>query len=1029
MGKIKAILFLLFVLQSVITSAQVTDRHASEHKGFYTAEELFEKQKYSASQKEFEQYLLSQKDKEHPYYVKAKYYYALNAIYLFQPTAETLLLEFLKQYPETIYKKQIHFELGKYYYRKRKFKDAITWFEKMEVYDLLEEEKAEYYFKTGYANFREDNLKQARNAFYEVTKMESKYQAPALYYYSHISYTEKSYQTALDGFIKLNENPAFKETVPYYIAQIYYLQGKYDKVTEYAPALAAKGNEKYSVGMSHLIGDAFYKVGKYDEAVPFLEEYNNKSTTTRDDDYQLGYAYFKSGDYTNSIKLFDKVTKVKDELAQVSLYHIGEAYLKQDNFLYARNAFELASNMSFDADIEEDALYNYAVLSYKLDYNPFDEAVEALNLYLKKYPNSKRNQDIFQYLVNVYTTMKNYKSAIDAIDGIENKDIRMKSIYQMMAFNYGVELFQNVELNKAIETFKLVKKYPIDPSLNAESYYFMAEAYFKLADYDKAVVLYRDFLKEPGSYSLIEHNDAYYNIAYAYFKQEKWEMAIQSFRTFTQDDSETHKEKITDAFLRIGDCYYKQGAKVDGADDQAILFYQKAIDTKGGQEDYAKFQMGKSYGYKNMYSEKASAMLDIVNNYPKSIFSVPALYEVAESYRLMDKDTKAKQYYNQLIIDYPEHILVQDAVYQIGMLHFRNKEYAQAESHFLRILNEFNDDAKKKEALARLKDVYTALNQPDKYIDLLSEIGVELEDDEKDALFFNNAYDLYEDSTWVQCIRAFNKYLDEFENPKFYLEALYFKGDAHLKIAEDQKAYEVFKLILAKPQNKFTAKAATFVSKVDYDAENYTLAIESYEKLLQAAKFPQDKLRANIGLMRCYILTEDYSHAKPYSENVLKDEQALDYVKTEAHYAIGMALMINKEYDDAFVHFTNVADNSNGAIGAESQYNLALIYNLKEEYASSEKAVRKLMKNNAGYGYWVAKALILQAKNSIGMDDLVQAEYTLNSVLNGYSNSEDGILDEANAVMAILQDLKNKPKSIENTNGGTIEINEGGNND
>ena len=64
------------------------------------------------------------------------------------------------------------------------------------------------------------------------------------------------------------------------------------------------------------------------------------------------------------------------------------------------------------------------------------------------------------------------------------------------------------------------------------------------------------FLDEPGSYGLVEHNDAYYNMAYCYFKQKDYVNAIQSFRTFTQDENETHKEKLTDAYLRIGDSYF-----------------------------------------------------------------------------------------------------------------------------------------------------------------------------------------------------------------------------------------------------------------------------------------------------------------------------------------------------------------------------------------------------------------------------------------------------------------------------------------
>ena len=84
------------------------------------------------------------------------------------------------------------------------------------------------------------------------------------------------------------------------------------------------------------------------------------------------------------------------------------------------------------------------------------------------------------------------------------------------------------------------------------------------------------------------------------------------------------------------------------------------------------------------------------------------------------------------------------------------------------------------------------------------------------------------------------------------------------------------------------------------------------------------------------------------------------------------------------------------------------------------------MKNNASYDYWVAKALILQAKNSMGIEDYVQAEYTLNSVLNGYNIQDDGIIDEANEVMQILMGLKNKEKDLEDDSDNIIEINEGG---
>lgn len=991
---------------------------------YWTAEELFEKEKYSAAQEEFKLFMQENGDLNDPFFIKARYYHALSALYLYNGNAESLLLAFLDEYPESIHHQSIYLELGRFYYGKKKYEQTVKWLSQVDVYDLDPELKGEYYFKLGYAQFREENLKAARDAFYEIKDVEGQYQGPALYYYSHIAYEEKSYQTALEGFLKLKDNPAFKKTVPYYIAQIYYLQGNYDKLLEYGPDMVDSVDVKNEVAMSHLIGDAFYRVEKYDEAVPFLEEYNRRSATTRDEDYQLGFAYFKSGSYQQAVKLFDRVAQKRDKLGQVALYHIGECYLKQENFLYARNAFEAASTLPFDADIEEDALYNYAVLSYKLDYNPFDEALEALELYLTRYPHSKRNPDIFQYLVNVYTTMRNYKRALQSLGEVENKDFKLKNAYQIMAYNYGVELFEDNQLDEAIRIFLLVKKYPIDPKLNALSKYWIAEAQYRDGLYKDAIAGYRSFAEEPGAYGLSQHNDAYYNIAYCYFKQEDYESASQNFRTFTQDQNEKNKEKLTDAYLRIGDCYFIQRP---ADDEQAVKFYKQAIATGGGQVDYAKFQIGLSLGYLQRYEEKAKQMLDIVNNHASSAFAVPALYEVGEAYRLMDNNhlDQAMKYYDQLVIDHPNHPKVIDAIFQIGMLHLRSHRYELAEKQFLRIIYDFDDPVKEKEAIDRLEDVYTSLNQPEKYLKLLEGQGVKFDQVYKDSLLYEAAIRLYEDSAYSDAVPAFEKYLNGFKQPLNETSAWYYLGTCHGQLGEEQEQVEAYEKVLEKPMSLYTEHCAIIASKYRYENKDYEKAEAHYRALENAATYPEHKLVSWIGLMRCLAFKEDFGAAKLYANKVLADPLALDNVKVEAHYVIAKAEFAAENYDVALPEFVTVAKESAGMIGAESQYHVALIFYLNDDYKGSEGEIRKMMKEKAGYDFWIAKALILQARNSIGLDDYVQAEYTINSVLNGYKVEDDGILEEANAVLEELKKLKEAEKDIDVEGDDTIEIDEG----
>ena len=114
-------------------------------------------------------------------------------------------------------------------------------------------------------------------------------------------------------------------------------------------------------------------------------------------------------------------------------------------------AFSSAAKMKFDTDIQEDALFNSALLTYELDYSPFNEAVQALNEYLDRYPNSKRNDEANNYLVMAYLNAKNYSMALTSIDKIRDKNNEIKKAYQKIAYYRGLELFSNSNFAEAID--------------------------------------------------------------------------------------------------------------------------------------------------------------------------------------------------------------------------------------------------------------------------------------------------------------------------------------------------------------------------------------------------------------------------------------------------------------------------------------------------------------------------------------------------------------------------------------------------
>ena len=271
MNKFLVILFLSIFSQLF---GQTSEKYNSEYATFYRAEELYNKEQYGAARNEFRNFVNHFDKKNDPIYVKALYYEGLSALELFHNDAVNLLISFNQNYPESIYHNAIFFRLGKYYYQKRDYSESLIWLNQLNVKDIEEDNQSEFYFKKGYANFQTEQFNESKKSFFEIKEDSSQYAAPALYYYSHIAYQDKSYQTALEGFIKLQNDVKYSKVVPYYISQIYHVQGKYKEITELSSSLLDTTNIVNINDVNHIIGDAFYRIGKFEEAVTFLEKYN-----------------------------------------------------------------------------------------------------------------------------------------------------------------------------------------------------------------------------------------------------------------------------------------------------------------------------------------------------------------------------------------------------------------------------------------------------------------------------------------------------------------------------------------------------------------------------------------------------------------------------------------------------------------------------------------------------------------------------------------------------------------------------------
>jgi len=802
--RILALLFFSIIL-TIFSTAQKTAIHQEPVKTYRMGLELLNKQKYSAAQQKFDE--LIKNDGYGNYGIKsnAEYYGAICAFELFNRDAEFKLSSFIHNNPTHTRVKHAYFQLGKFEYRNRKYRAAIKNFTKTDVFELDNDELAEYHFKMGYSHFKLKKNELAKESFYEVKDKNSKYSSPATYYYSHIAYDEGNYETSLKGFQKLSTDANFRSIVPFYIIQIYFIQEKYNKLLEIAPPLLETASAKRIPEINRMIGESYFRTSEYKESIPFLKKYHESSNKkiSRADKYQLGFAFYMTNDYKEALENLKQVADSRDSLAQNAHFIMADCYLKSDQRKFAANAFYSAYKLPFDPEIKENSLFNYAKLSYELGYDPYSEAIKAMKNYIQKYPDSPRKDEAYKYLVDIAINSNNYKDALVAIQSIDYQKEGYEGKYQLINFNRAVELFNQKHYDEAIKRFKEAARITADKSIAAESIYWVAESFFRKPDYWAAKKYYKEFQVSAGAFDSPVYDMANYNLGYACFKKKEYDEAILSFRKFVTKSKDNSSQFVSDAYLRIADCYF-----IRKKYQEAILWYDKAIALKVVDTDYGLFQKALSLGVLLKYEEKIATLEKLIKDYPESPFVDDAAFEIGSTYLVLLDYEKSLIYFKKVNKDYPGSSYVIKSRLQTGLIYYNLNENQLALETFKKVVEDFPGTPASKEALVSIRNIYVDLNKVDDFFVYVQGLSfADVTTAQQDSITYIAAENQYLNSSCESSVESFASYLKKFPSGSYIANACYYKAECELKTNQLVDALADYQYVIRLPKSKFTEKA------------------------------------------------------------------------------------------------------------------------------------------------------------------------------------------------------------------------------
>ncbi|GGE30357.1 tetratricopeptide repeat protein [Psychroflexus planctonicus] len=982
--------------------AQQSEEHYSDISTFQQALDLFQKKQFASAKILFAR--VAESSEKRQLKSNAKFYEVSSALKLNEANAAIAMEDFIRSHPTSNKKNEAVFEIGNYYFGVNNHNQARRWFNQVDVYNLNKELQSEYYFKFAYASFKSDDFKRA-NTYFNRVKNHKEYGSQAKYYLGYIAYAENDYRKAKELFDEVEADPNFNQDMAYFKSDMNFKSGNFESAIAAAKEKLQKANYQERSQLNKIIGESYFNLEEYEEAIPYLEAYEgDRCKWNNTDHYQLGYAYFMQKNYPKAVSEFNKIIGGKDKVAQNAYYHLAQSYLKSDAKSEALNAFKNVSELDFDKEIQQDAFLNYAKLSYEIG-NAYTSVPEVLTQFLEKYPNSQEANQIGSLLVGAYLAEKNYEKALYLLEGSRNYEDKKQ--YQQIAYAYAIELFKERDYSAAKTYFNKALKQAIDKKIVAKTQFWNAEVDYLLGNYTDAIVGFKQFEGSTSAKNTKEFQDLNYNLGYAYFKNKNYEQAqiyFEKFAPIAKDAALQH-----DAFVRLGDAYFASGTYWP-----AMEAYNKALGMPNFNNDYAFFQKSLSYGFVDRNQRKIEELQRFLSEFKSSAYLDNALYELGNTHVAENEQNKALTAYQKIIDQHPNSALMPRALSKKGLIFYNTNKSEEALVTFKKLVSDYPNSEQAAQAVNTVRLIYIDQGKTEMYAAWVSDLDfMDVADADIDNATYEAAEKPFLDGVNEKAIAGFQKYLAQFPKGIHALKANFYLGQLLYNKGEKEESLVYFEEVIQSSTSEFTETALSRSAQVYLENEDYTNAIPLLKQLEEKAQFTQNVIFAVSNLMKAYYRTDNFEETIAYADKVKQLKSVEERAINDAYLFSARANMKLDNETDAEKAYAVVEESASGKLAAEALYYSAYFKHQQGNFEASTEVVKELTKNYSRYQEFGFKGLIIMAKNFFALDDAFNATYILESLEKSAAKYPE-IVDEAREELAKMKrKIAEKNSSVE----------------
>jgi TolA-binding protein len=901
--------------------------------------------------------------------------------------AEKEALQFIATIPAATLRDRMHYWLGEYYFARGQWSEALDQYSLAGIANLSNAEIASMQFRQGYSYFVLQRYKEATPYLNSVRSLTgNSNQLPATYYYGLLAFKEKKWEEALRCLQQAEPDPRYAGLVPYYIAQLKLLKGEPEEVIIYLekklsdPVVA----QMHAPEMRQLLGHTYFTTQNYGKAYPLLKEVvAAREQPSRQDIYEFSYSAYQQGSLETAVEGFKKLSEGRDSLGQHAMYLLGDAYLRLGDKQGARNAFLFCALNTSNPDLQENARFFHAKLSYEAGY--FDQALRGFQQFLREYPLSVYKKEATELLVAVLAATSNYREALVLVDSMTAPNRKIAQLLPLILYGRAAELIHD---KKITEADKLLDRGLVD--LNNISvlpflHFWKGELSFQKEDYETAVEHMRSYIElgAPVAGEATPQN-ARYNLGYSHLRLAQYAQAATYFEWLTvRSGNNSSSTLYQDAVLRLADCQMMLRNYSTAKNN-----YEKVIKLGSVAADYATYQLALLAGIRNS-NEKIKLLIGLTEKYSNSGLKEEAWMGIADTYMADEKHREALPYLERIVQSTGFSSRLPEAYFKTGLAYYNSDENEKALKQFQIIMDKFPHSPEAADALENIRALYVESGRSVEFISYMKKQGLSLSISSEDSLTYIAAEQQHAAKQWNQAATSLTEYLNNFPKGDYVLDASFLLAEIKTQTKDWVGAVPLYEKVLSMAPNRYAEASALQAARIYFfEVRDFSKAGASYKQLLSLSSRPENRLEALRGSLRSFYQLKQWSQAAETAELLLLEKNTSSDDRTLAAMSKARLYLGNGKETEALAQFKMVVLQNKAELAAEARYEMAAILFRQQQWNAAEKAAFETINKSGSYEEWVTRSYLLLGDIYGAQKDYFNARATYRSVLENATNEE-----------------------------------------